>query len=165
MAFFIESPVGSGHFVLNPDHVNDLTSDASSELNNLLANMPGSDLVTDPIRDAALRQALIPDTAGVWPGKPDYVPTYDVYFAAANIVGFLQAQPVIRSSSSEGTSVAVDAPNWTGLLAWLRTMSPIMQASGQQVLRPISIPFQPISQPVNMQDGGYRYGDVDTDLG
>lgn len=138
---------------------------AMDDLNALLVNLPGYGLLTPNMKQHALDGALIPDADGVWPGTaPWYVSTYDVYFAAISLIGFLQAQPVVRQSSSEGTSVAVDAPNWGGLLAWYRSMSPICQAQGSDVLTAVPIPDSPHIRRTDMS-GGDRYGDVDTDLG
>lgn len=137
---------------------------AMDDLNALLVSLPGYGLLTPAMKQHALNGAAVPDDAGVWPGQPDYVETYDPYFAAISLIGFLQAQPVVRQSSSEGTSVAVDAPNWGGLLAWYRSMSPICQAQGSTVLGVIEIPDSPHIRRTDMS-GGAGYGDVDTDLG
>lgn len=137
---------------------------AIDDLNSLISNLPNASLITDQMKADALAGALVPDSSGVWPGQTGYVPTYDVYFAACSLVYFLQAQPVVRQSSSEGTSVAVDAPNWSGLLAYYRSMSPIVAAQGNDVLRKVLIPDGPEGYWVNMHDGGDYYDNVDTDL-
>lgn len=135
------------------------------ELNALLINLPNFGLLTPEMKQRALEGARIPDAAGVWPGQPNYVPTYDVYYAAIGLVGFLQAQPVVRQSSSEGTSIAVDAPNWTGLVAWYSSMSPIMGVQPGGILVPVAIPDGPHVVPTDMS-GRYDGNDnVDTDLG
>lgn len=138
---------------------------AMDELNSLLVSLPGYGLLTPDMKQRALNGALIPDSAGVWPGDDDYVLTYDPYYAAISLIGFLQAQPVVRQSSSEGTSVAVDAPNWGGLLAWYRSMSTICQAQGSDILTLVPIPDVPHVLPTDMSGRGDGYGDVDTDLG
>lgn len=135
------------------------------ELNALLSNLPNYALLTVQMKQRALDGALIPDAAGVWPGQPGYVLTYDVYYAAIGLVGFLQAQPVVRQSSSEGTSIAVDAPNWRGLINWYQSMSPIYQAQGPHVLRAVAIPDGPHVVPTDMSGRYDDNGDVDTDLG
>jgi len=135
------------------------------ELNSLLINLPNYGLLTPEMKQRALDGALIPDSAGVWPGRPNYVPTYDVYYAAIGLVGFLQAQPVVRQSSSEGTSVAVDAPNWAGLVSWYSSMSPIMGAQPSSFLVAVPIPDGPHVVPTDMSGRYDDYGDVDTDLG
>lgn len=138
---------------------------AIDELNALLVNLPNASLITVGMKEAALAGALIPDAAGVWPGAVDYVPTYDVYFAALNLLGFLQAQPVVRQSSSEGTSVAVDAPNWTALATYYRGMSVIVQATGNGVFNRVLIDEAPHVVRTNMRMREYGYDNVDTDLG
>lgn len=137
---------------------------ALDDLTALLVNLPNYSLLTTQMMNDALLGARIPDSFNVWPGQPGYEATYDVYFAAVSLVGFLQAQPVVRQSSSEGTSVAVDAPNWAGLLAWYRSMSPISQASGGDVLRAIRIPGGPHVVHTNMHEVGDGNDNVDTDL-
>lgn len=138
---------------------------ALEDLTALVANLPGASLLTDKMKTDALAGALIPDSSGVWPGQPDYVTTNDIYFAAIGLIGFLAAQPVVRQSSSEGTSVAVDAPSWDGLLAYYRSMSPICQASGASALGVIHIPDGPHVRRTDMSGRYDDYGDVDTDLG
>lgn len=135
------------------------------ELNALLANLPGYSLITEQMKLAALEGARVPDSFLVWPGEEGYDPTYDVYFAALSLLGFLQAQPVVRQSSSEGTAVAVDAPNWGALISYYRSMSRIVNATGNQVLQKVLIPDGPHVRKTDMSGRFDRYGDVDTDLG
>lgn len=137
---------------------------ALDELNNLLASLPNYSLLTPEMKQRALDGAVIPDAAGVWPGQPAYVLTYDSYYAAISLIGFLQAQPTVRQSSSEGTSVSVDAPDWSGLIAWYRSMSPICQAQASPILTSIPIPQGPLVVPTDMSGRWDTYGDVDTDL-
>jgi hypothetical protein len=138
---------------------------ALDDLTALLVSLPNATLLTDQMKLDALAGSLIPDTAQVWPGNSGYVTTYDTYFAAISLIGFLRAQPVVRQSSSEGTSVSVDAPNWAGLISWYRAMSPISQATGSGVLNKVQIPDGPHVYHKNMSfGGGGRYDDVDTDL-
>lgn len=134
------------------------------DLNALLISLPGYGLLTPNMKQNALNGALLPDAAGVWPGQPNYVNTYDVYYAAMSLIGFLQAQPVVRQASSEGTSTAVDAPQWGGLLAWYRSMSPICQAAGVGVLNSVPVPQGPHVRRTDMSGRWDGYGDVDTDL-
>lgn len=139
---------------------------AVDDLNALLSSLPGYALLTDPMKTSALNLAQMPDSNGVWPGEVGYIPTYDVYWAAIGLVGFLQAQPVVRQSSSEGTSVAVDAPSWSGLVSWYRSMSPIAGATtASPILNPIPIPDGPHVIRTDMTGGWNGYDDVDTDLG
>lgn len=134
------------------------------DLNALLISLPGYGLLTNTMKQNALNGARIPDAAGVWPGEPDYINTYDEYFAAMSLIGFLQAQPVVRQASSEGTSTAVDAPSWGGLLSWYRSMSPICQAQGNTLLGVVPIPDGPHVARTDMSGRWDGYGDVDTDL-
>jgi len=138
---------------------------AIDDLNALLVNLPNASLITVGMKDAALAGALIPDAASVWPGDVDYVATYDVYFAALNLLGFLMAQPVVRQSSSEGTSVAVDAPNWGALANYYRGMSVIVQATNNGGLNRILIDEASHVVRTNMRMEAYGYDNVDTDLG
>lgn len=136
-----------------------------SKLNELLGILPGYALLTDAMKTIAMGSAVIPDENGVWPGQPDYVPTYDIYFAALKLIPFLQAQPVVTSAGSEGTSVSVKPADWDAIIAFYRGSSPIIQATGNDVLRAVPIPDPPHVRRVNMQDRGGYYGDVDTDIG
>lgn len=138
---------------------------ALDDLNALVSSLPNAALLTIGMKNDALAGALMPDVEGVWPGEVDYVPTYDEYFAAISLIGFLRAQPVVRQSSSEGTSVAVDAPDWSGLIAWYRSMSPIARATSNGVLQKVLIPEGPHVYRTDMSGRGSDYGNVDTDLG
>lgn len=138
---------------------------AIDDLNALLVSLPNYSLLSNQMKMDALAGARIPDSAGVWPDESGYVSTYDIYFAAIGLIGFLRAQPIVRSSSSEGTSVSVDAPDWNGLLAWYRSMSPICMATGNNVLTRVSIPEGPHVKRVPMNLREADYDNVDTDLG
>lgn len=142
---------------------------AIDDLNDLLAGLPNFTSLTQSMKDRALEGARIPDASGVWPGQEGYVNTYDVYFAAFTLLGFLQAQPVVKQASSEGTAVTVDPPNWGALMGYYRSLSPILSRTNGEVLREVPIPGGP---HVRRQDmSGYDstgrkepyYGDVDTD--
>jgi len=137
---------------------------AIDDLTTLVANLPNSNLLTSQMKLDALAGARIPDSFGVWPDQPGYEATYDTYFAAISLIGFLQAQPVVRQSSSEGTSVAVDAPNWAGLMAWYRSMSPIAQLTGSDVLRIVQIPGVSHVHRTDMSEVTNGNDNVDTDL-
>lgn len=134
------------------------------ELDALLMNLPGYGLLTVTMKENALNGARVPDSFGIWPGHEGYEATYDVYFAAINLLGFLMAQPVVRQTSSEGTSVAVDAPNWGALAAYYRSQSMICNAQGNGVLSRVTIPDVPHVRRTNMQYGGDDNADVDTDV-
>jgi hypothetical protein len=137
---------------------------ATPDLDDLLSNLPGFSLLSPGMKNAALAGAQIPDENSVWPGQTGYIPTYDTYFAALNLMGFLMAQPVVRQTSSEGTSVAVDAPNWGALSAYYRGMSVIVQATGNGILQMVTIPDVPHVQRTNMRMEAYGNDNVDTDL-
>lgn len=137
---------------------------AQDELNALLSPLPGFELLSDAMKVSALNLALVPDGLNVWPGQPGYQTTYDVYWAAISLLGFLQAQPVVRQSSSEGTSVAVDAPSWGGLIAFYRSMSRIAQATGSDTLGVITIPQGPHVERTDMSGRWGTDGDLDTDV-
>lgn len=135
-----------------------------TKLNELLSTLPGYALLTDTMKTAAMSGALIPDSEGRWPGQEEYEPTYDIYFAALKLLPFLQAQPVVTSASSEGTSVSVKPTDWTAIITFYRGSSTIIQATGNDVLRAVPIPDPPHARKVSMQDRGGYYGDVDTDI-
>lgn len=134
-------------------------------LDELLGNLPNYDLVTSAMKQAALDGAQVPDSQGRWPGEDNYVPTYDVYFAAISLVAFLKAQPFVKSASSEGTSVSAQAPDWDSLLAYYRSQSPIVQSTGRQVLQRVPIPDVPHVRRTDMSGGWDYSGDIDTDIG
>lgn len=139
-------------------------------LEELLQGLPNVSLLTPLMKTTALLQSQVPDSMLVWPGEDGYVPTYDIYFAAINLIGFLRAQPVVRQTSSEGTSVAVDAPNWGALIEYYRSLSTIVAASGNRVLQSVAIP-RPPSHVKKTDMSGYdstgrmtHYANVDTDV-
>lgn len=134
------------------------------ELNALLQNLPGFALLTETQKQAALTGAQVPDSFGIWPGEEGYETTYDVYYAALNLLGFLMAQPVVRQTSSEGTSVAVDAPDWRALASYYRSQSLICGATGNGVLTKVLIPEGSHVRRTRMEGDGHGYGDVDTDV-
>jgi hypothetical protein len=138
---------------------------ALTDLEGLLSSLPGYALLTTTMKQQALDQSVVPDGLGVWPGQPGYQPTYDIYWAALKLLGFLQAQPVVRQTSSEGTSVAVDAPNWAGLISYYQSMSTIHAVAGQALMTLVEIPDPPHVIHTDMSyGGGEPYDNVDTDL-
>ena len=136
-----------------------------STLDDLLSSLPGYSLITEGMKTAALEGARVPDSFGVWPLEEGYEQTYDNFFAALNLIGFLQAQPVVTNTASEGTSVTVSKPEWDALIRYYRSMSPIIQTAGQDVLTRVEIPDLPHVVPTNMSGRRSHYGDIDTDLG
>jgi len=137
---------------------------ALDELDALLENLPNYSLITAGMKQVALDAAQIPDSTGLWPAETGYTETNDIYFAALSLLGFLQAQPVVRQTSSEGTSVAVDAPRWSVLVAHFRSMSPIARSGGNDIIQVVTIPDRPYVVRTDMSGRGTSYGDVDTDL-
>lgn len=135
------------------------------ELNALLAGLPGSELITTEMKVRALTMSRIPDSEGRWPGDDDYVTTYDPYYAALSLVGFLSAQPYVTNANSEGSGVTVSKPDWGALSAYYRSQSVIVAASGNGVLQRVTIPDVPHVRPTDMSGRGFWDGDVDTDLG
>ena len=126
------------------------------ELDDILAGIPGGASIPVWQKQAALDAARIPDAAGLWPGDPAYVPTYDPYYAAMLLVGFLQAQGAVTATSSEGTSVTTTGPDWASLLRYLGQSSRIARLVG--FFSVVTIPDGLDIRRVPM--GG---GDVDTD--
>lgn len=138
---------------------------AIDDLNGLLSPLPGYDVLSPTMKTNALNMALIPDGAGVWPGQPGYQTTYDIFWAAMSLVGYMQAQPFVKQAASEGTSTTVDRPDWAGILNYFRSQSVIAQANGSgPVLQAIPIPDGPHVIPTDMTGRWDGYGDVDTDL-
>ena len=136
-----------------------------SDLDDLLSSLPGFSVLTDGMKNAALAGALIPDSFGVWPGEEGYKATYDVYFAALNLIAFLEAQPVVTNTNSEGTGVTVTVPDWSALRRYYLSQSHIIQAAGYGVMTRVEIPDLPYISPTDMSGRGTHYGDVNTDLG
>ena len=134
------------------------------ELNALLAPLPGYSTLTVEMKQRALDGAQVPDAFGIWPGQAGYEVTYDVYFAALSLLPYLMALPVVRQTSSEGTSVAVDAPDWGALAAYFRGASPICATSGNGVITKVLIPEGPHVVPVDMSESWEGFEDVDTDV-
>lgn len=135
------------------------------DLDGLLAPLPSFGILTPQMKQRALDTALIPDGAGVWPGKDGYQATYDIYWAAMSLVGYMQAQPFVKQAGSEGTTTSVDRPDWAGVLAYFRSQSIIAQATlSGSILSLLPIPDVPHVVRTDMSGRGDGYGDVDTDL-
>lgn len=138
---------------------------ALEDLNGLLSPLPGYDILTDQMKQRALDTALIPDGAGVWPGHEGYQTTYDIYWAAISLTGYMQAQPFVKQAASEGTSATVDRPDWAGILNYFRSQSIIASATqAGPLLKRVPIPEGPYLIPTDMSGRWDDYGDVDTDL-
>ncbi|QOP65207.1 hypothetical protein SEA_ZAYULIV_10 [Microbacterium phage Zayuliv] len=138
---------------------------AMDDLNGLLAPLPGYVVLSPAMKERALATALIPDAAGVWPGEEGYVNTYDVFWAATSLIGYMQAQPFVKQAASEGTSTTVEKPDWSSILAYFRSMSVIASATqAGPILSVIDIPDAPHVVRTDMSGRWDGYGDVDTDL-
>lgn len=134
------------------------------ELNALLDSLPNAALVTVAMRQQALDGAVVPDAEGRYPGTPGYVPTYDAYYAALNLLPLLQAQPIVTAASSEGTSISATPPDWAALATFYRSLSAIVASNGNSVLGILPIPGGPHVKRVDMSGRWDTNGDVDTDL-
>ena len=135
------------------------------ELDIILGQVQGYDAVPNELKAHALEGSLIPDVNGVWPSKVGYIPTYDHYYAAMNLVSYLRAQPQVTSTGSEGTNVTVSPTNWDSLLIWLKSKSSIVMVSGDSVITPVSIQLGPHVVKQNMQGSGVYRGETDNTLG
>lgn len=133
-------------------------------LDQLLEGLPNSEMITTDQKTAVLNQSLVPDSNGVYPGQPHYVATYDSYYAAYLLVAFLEAQPLVTSASSEGTSVTATSPNWGALRGFYRSMSPVLAATND-ALQVIPIPYTPYTRRTDMSGRNDHYGDVNTESG
>lgn len=97
-----------------------------------------SPALSDTDLQNALDASLIPDDAGVWPGRPGYVTTYDLDWAAAEactIRAFrvaAQTTETVTRISSEGSAFEAKTvrPDWSGLARRWRIRSKIGQAIG-----------------------------------
>lgn len=137
--------------------------DTDSSLDFLIQSLPGFELINDEMKARALLQSLVPDPNGVWPGSEGYVTTYDAYYAALCLLPFLKAHPQLRQTSSEGTSIAMDPPDWDALGQYYRSMSKIVAASGNSALSIVAIPDVPHVTRTDMSGRGSD-GNLDTDL-
>lgn len=135
------------------------------ELDIILGQVQGYDAVPNELKAHALEGSLIPDKNGVWPSKVGYIPTYDHYYAAMNLVNYLRAQPQVTTAGSEGTNVTVSPTNWDSLLIWLKSKSSIVLVSGDSVITPVSIPLGPHVVKRNMQGSGVYRGETDNTIG
>ena len=135
------------------------------ELDIILGQVQGYDAVPNELKAHALEGSLIPDKNGVWPSKVGYIPTYDYYYAAMNLVVYLRSQPQVTSTGSEGTTVTVSPTNWDSLLIWLKSKSSIVLVSGDSVITPVSIQLGPHVVKQNMQGSRVYHGETDNTLG
>lgn len=135
---------------------------ALEELRSLLHVIPDLEL-EDPLLRQCLNRALIPDSAGVLPGKAEYTPSYDVAYAAYLLVDALSSQPMVTTASSEGTSVTTTTPDWDSLKRFLSSMSTILTTGGAFTV--LSVPDPLDIRRNDMSGRGASYEDIDTDVG
>lgn len=119
---------------------------------DLLEKLPGYGNLSERQLLSAKDQSLIPDNQGHLPGHKDYVTTVDPYFAAFLLLGFLEAQPMVTATASEGTSVSATPPNWGALRRYYRAMSPILSMQND-VLTYVPIPDIPHVVRTDMRSG------------
>lgn len=131
------------------------------ELKELLSAAPGIDKVPETVLIKALAKSLVPDEDGNFPGADDYTSTYDVYFAALYVVGWLRALPQVTAAGSEGTNITTTPFDWDSLAEHFRSMSDIASLSDGFTIIPVHA-SNPLVR-VNMRDGGY-FDDRDTDI-
>lgn len=105
-----------------------------------LAAMFGAATLPEAILTQALQQSLTWDAAGLAPGRPGYVETYDLQWAAAEAATLMAlhaaAAPTpeqVKSFTSEGTTFQVEAGaavDWRTLAHLWRLRSPMARVAG-----------------------------------
>lgn len=128
-------------------------------LDDVLALIPGGDVVSQAMRESALAKSLIPDSSGHLPGEQGYTPTHDAFYAALTLLGVVRAQPAVTTASSESTSISTTTPDWPSLEAWLRSQSVICRS--QDTLTTIPITYADYTTKVYMEGESYRGYDAD----
>lgn len=128
-------------------------------LDDVLALIPGGDVVSQAMRESALAKSLIPDSSGHLPGERGYTPTHDVFYAALTLLGVVRAQPAVTTASSESTSISATTPNWPSLEGWLRSQSVICR--NQDALTVIPITYDDYITRAYMGGESYRGYDAD----
>lgn len=135
---------------------------STAPMDTILGIYPEYAFVSEELKQTALEHSVIPDSSGLLPSSPGYQPTYDSFFACLIILPLLRSQPVVTTSSSEGTSVTAQPTNWDALEAYLKSQSLVARISSNSVLQSIPIPDTDYLQRNRV--GGDRYGDTDTDV-
>lgn len=101
--------------------------DAEARMLELLGD--AANLLTEPDIDEALDRSLTWDSEGRPPSDPDYVETYDPYWAAAEAASILAVRATgkggILKFSSEGSSFERTAPDFWAMARALRARSPM----------------------------------------
>ena len=121
------------------------------EARTQLAAMLGAATIPDATLTAALQQSLTWDAAGLSPGQPGYVESYDLHWAAAEVCTLQamadMAAPTpeqVKSFTSEGTTIQVDggmSPDWWRLAHLWRLRSPMARLAGYgSTLNVIDVP-------------------------
>ena len=128
-------------------------------LHDVLALIPGGDVVSQAMRESALAKSLIPDSSGHLPGERGYTPTHDVFYAALTLLGVVRAQPAVTTASSESTSISATTPNWPFLEGWLCSQSVICR--NQDALTVIPITYDDYITRAYMGGESYRGYDAD----
>ena len=128
-------------------------------LDDVLALIPGGDVVSQAMRESALAKSLIPDSSGHLPGERGYTPTHDVFYAALTLLGVVRAQPAVTTASSESTSISATTPNWPSLEGWLCSQSVICR--NQDALTVIPITYDDYITRAYMGGESYRGYDAD----
>lgn len=128
-------------------------------LDDVLALIPGGDVVSQAVKESALAKSLIPDSNGHLPGEQGYATTYDAFYAALTLLGVVRAQPAVTTASSESTSISATTPDWPSLEAWLRSQSVVCRS--QDVLTSIPITYDGYITRAYMGGEPYRGYDAD----
>lgn len=133
------------------------------QLEEVLKPLPGYEELSEKLKLSALDDAVIPDSEGRWPGETGYKPTYDVYYAALQLVLYLKSLPSVTTATSEGTSVTTKPADWDAVLWFLRSKSKILRKTSA-VLQIVPIPEDNYIYPTDMSGKGDNSYDTDTDM-
>ncbi len=91
--------------------------------------------LTDTDWGAAAEQAALPDSAGRLPGATGWEPTFCPWWTAAEAVAVLQLRAQgadrVKEFTADGARFAKDPADLPGLIATLRSRSPIAQLAAQ----------------------------------
>lgn len=115
--------------------------------------------------DVAAAASVIPDAAGRLPGAEGYVPTYDEFWMAAEVVDAQLVRGMSRGTvtrwSSEGTTMEVQPADLSALAYNLRTRSRIFAlAQALDRLGVIEVPGHQHGTPRSASDWTEGYGRV-----
>ena len=90
--------------------------------------------VTDADWDRALDASVTVDSAGLLPSAPDWTPTYEPYWAAAEALSAVAVRTAatggVTRFTSEGATFEYRAPDLWAAINQLRGKSPITQMTG-----------------------------------